>query len=190
MTKRRSVIVHIAASADGFIARSDGDLEWLTSRPAPAGFYGMEAFTKSIDTRVLGRKTYEASLRLGAKFDSTSRTIVFSRHAPPADTPAGVEFVNGPIGPFVRRLRELPGKDIWLMGGGDLIGSFLDEEAIDEFVLSVVPVFIGDGIPLLGRRPRQVQLELTSSERFADGLVQLHYRLGPNSLRGSGAPAV
>ena len=59
MTKRRKVIVHIATSADGYLARSDGDLEWLTSRPAPEGFYGMNAFIRSIDTKVLGRKTYE-----------------------------------------------------------------------------------------------------------------------------------
>ena len=180
MTKRRRVIVHIATSADGYIARPDGDLHWLTSRPAPDGFYGMNAFMRSIDTKVLGRKTYEASLRLGAKFDSTSRTIVFSRHAPPADAPPGVEFVSGAIGPFVSRLREQPGKDIWLMGGGELIASFLDEQAIDEFVLSVVPVFIGDGIPLIARRHRHVPLELHAVERFEDGLVQLHYQVGPS----------
>jgi dihydrofolate reductase len=179
MTKRRKVIVHIAASADGYIARLDGDLEWLTSRPAPKGFYGMNAFMKTIDTTIFGRKTYEVSLRLGAKFDSKSRSIVFSRQAPPADAsaPPGVEFVNEPIGPFVSRLREQPGKDIWLMGGGDLIASFLDAEAIDEFVVSVVPVFIGDGIPLIARRHRHVPLDLQSVERFDDGLVQLHYRV-------------
>jgi dihydrofolate reductase len=177
VTSRRRVIVHIATSADGYIARPDGDLEWLTSRPAPKGFYGMNAFVRSIDTKLLGRKTYEASLRLGAKFDSKSRTVVFSRQAPPAEAPPGVEFVSGAIGPFVSRLRAQPGKDIWLMGGGELIASFLDEEAIDEFVISVAPVFIGDGIPLIARRHRHVPLELHSVERFEDGLVQLHYRV-------------
>jgi len=177
MTKRRNVIVHIATSADGYIARPDGDLEWLTSRPAPEGFYGMNAFMKSIDTKLIGRKTYEVSLRIGAKFDSKDRTIVFSRHAPPADAPSDVEFVNGAIGPFVSRLREQPGKDIWLMGGGELIASFLDEQAIDEFVVSVTPVFIGDGIPLIARRHRHVPLDLTSVERFEDGVVQLRYRV-------------
>jgi dihydrofolate reductase len=177
MTKRRNVIVHIATSADGYIARPDGDLDWLTSRPAPKGFYGMNAFMRTIDTKLLGRKTYEASRRLGAKFDSKSRHIVFSRQAPPADAPPGVEFVNGPIGRFVSRLREQPGKDIWLMGGGELIASFLDEHAIDAFVISVAPVFIGDGIPLIARRHRHVPLELHSLERFDNGLVQLHYRV-------------
>lgn len=178
MTTGRKVIVHIAASADGYIARLDGDLDWLTSRPAPEGFYGMNAFMKTIDTTILGRKTYEISLELGAKFDSKSRTYVFSRHPPPDDVPLGVDFVNEAIGPFVRRLREQPGKDIWLMGGGDLIASFLDANAIDEFVVSVVPVFLGDGIPLIARSKRHVLLHLQSTQRFEDGLVQLHYRLG------------
>ncbi len=139
MTKRRKVIVHIGTSADGYIARLDGDLEWLTSRPAPKGFYGMNAFMRTVDTKVLGRKTYEVSLRMGAKFDSKSRTIVFSRHPPPPDAPAGVEFVNDAIGPFVSRLREQSGKDIWLMGGGEIIASFLDAQAIDEFVITTYP---------------------------------------------------
>ena len=175
MTKQRKVIVHIAASADGYIARPDGDLEWLTSRPAPKGFYGMEAFMKTVDTMVIGRKTYEESLKLGGTFDSTSRTFVFSRQKPPAKIPKGVEFVNEAIGPFISRLREQPGKDIWLMGGGELIASCLDEKVIDEFVVSVVPVFIGDGIPLIARRDRHVSMTLKSVERFDDGLVQLHY---------------
>src|ERR1051325_7886163 len=173
----RKVIVHIGTSADGYIARPDGDLEWLTSRPAPPGFYGMNDFMKSIDKELLGRKTYEASLRLGATFGGKNRTIVFSRHAPPADAPGGVEFVSGDIGAFVSGLRAQPGRDIWLMGGGDLIASFLDAHAIDEFVVSMAPVFIGDGIPLIARRHRHEPLELMSSERFADGLVQLRYRV-------------
>ena len=172
----RRVIVHIAASADGYIARPDGDIDWLTSRPAPKGFYGMEAFMKTVDTVVLGRATYAASLRLGAKFDPKNPTIVFTRK-PPADAPPGVRFVSQAIGTFVSELKGRPGKDIWLMGGGDLIASFLDEQAIDEFVVSVVPVFIGDGIPLIARRHRHTRLELMGVERFDDGLVQLHYRV-------------
>lgn len=112
--RRRKIIVHIATSADGYIARPDGDIEWLTSRPAPKGFYGIAAFMRSIDTEVLGRKTYDAALALGGKFDAKTRHVVFSRQAPPADAPKGVEFTSEPIGPFVSRLRESPGKDIRL----------------------------------------------------------------------------
>jgi dihydrofolate reductase len=114
---------------------------------------------------------------MGARFEPPTRYIVFSRQAPPADAPLGVEFVNEPIGPYVRRLREQPGKDIWLMGGGDLIASFLDERAIDELVITVAPVFIGDGISLIARRHRHVALELRSVQQFENGVVQLHYRV-------------
>ena len=85
--------------------------------------------------------------------------------------------MSEPIAPYIEQLSAKPGKDIWMMGGGDLIASFLDAKAIDEFVISIVPVFIGDGIPLIGRRHRQTEMELLSSERFPDGLVQNHYRI-------------
>ena len=172
---RRRVIVNLATSADGYIARPDGDMEWLTSRPKPAGFYGMGEFVKSIDTKLLGRKTFEESVRLGAKFDARTRYIVFSRYASPADVPSGVEFVGGSIGEFIASLREQPGKDIWLMGGGDLIASCLDQQVIDEFIITVMPVFIGDGRPLIARAHRHVSLDLHGVERFEDGVVQLRY---------------
>jgi dihydrofolate reductase len=178
---RRKIIVHIATSADGYIARPDDDIEWLTNRPAPKGFYGIERFMKSIDTTLFGRKTYDVSVRMGAAFDSTSRSYVFSRQPPPAAVPAGVEFVREPISQFVKRLRRSPGKNvknIWMMGGGDLIASFLDEGAIDEFIISIVPVFIGEGIPLIACRHRHVPLRLRSIKRFPDGVVQVHYDVG------------
>jgi dihydrofolate reductase len=171
----RKIIVNLATSADGYIARPNGDIEWLTSRPAPKGFYGMGEFTKSIDTKVLGRKTYDVSLQMGATFDSKTRHYVFSRQALPASVPSGVEFVTGGIASFVQRLKNQRGKHIWMMGGGDIIASFLDEAAIDEFIISVVPVFIGEGIPLLAPRHRHVPLRLRSVKPFPDGVVQLHY---------------
>ena len=133
MTQKRKIIVHIATSADGYIARADGSLDWLTSRPAPKGFYGMPEFTRSVDAKLLGRKTFDLSVEMGAPFSAHDRHYVFSRQPPPASVPAGVEFVSQPIGAFAARLRDQPGKNIWMMGGGGLIASFLDEDAIDEF---------------------------------------------------------
>ena len=174
-TNRRKIIVNIATSADGYIARSNDDIEWLTSRPAPKGFYGIGKFMRSVDTKLFGRKTYDLSLQMGAKFDSKARNYVFSRQPLPASVPSGVEFITGDIGSFAKRLREQRGKNIWMMGGGEIIASFLDEGAIDEFIISVVPVFIGDSIPLIARRHRNAQLGLRAVERFPDGVVQLHY---------------
>jgi len=172
---KRKIIVHIAASADGYIARRDGELDWLTNRPAPKGFYGLPRFARSIDAKILGRKTFDFSVKMGATFSGDDVRYVFSRRPPPASIPAGVEFVTESIGAFVERLRRERGKNVWLMGGGELIASFLDERAIDEFIISVIPIFIGDGIPLIAPRHRDVALRLVSARRFSDGVVQLHY---------------
>jgi dihydrofolate reductase len=173
----RKIIVHIATSADGYIARPDGDIEWLSERPPPKGFYGMGKFMKSIDAKVLGRKTYDLSVQMGATFDTKTPHYVFSRRPAPASVPAGVEFISETIGGFAKRLRTGKGKDIWIMGGGEIIASFLDEGAIDDFIISVIPTFIGEGIPLIAQRHRHVPLRLQSVRRFPDGVVQVHYKV-------------
>lgn len=177
MMTRRKIIVHIATSADGYIARRDGDLRWLTNRPAPRGFYGMPAFVRSVDAKIVGRRTYDLSVEMGARFGADDVHYVFSRRHPPASVPPGVEFVSGSIAAFVARLRRQPGRNIWMMGGGEIIASFLDEGAIDEFVITIVPTFIGDGIPLIARRHLDVPLRLRSVKHFPDGVVQVHYHV-------------
>ena len=174
---QRRIIVNIATSADGYVARSDGNLDWLTGRPAPKGFYGLPAFERSIDAKILGRKTFDRSLELGARFSADAVHYVFSRRPPPASVPAGVHFVTEPIGAFAERVRSQAGKNVWMMGGGEIIASFLDEDAIDEFIISVVPTFIGEGIPLFVPRHREVGLRLLGVQHFADGVVQLHYEV-------------
>jgi dihydrofolate reductase len=177
MTNKRRIIVNLALSADGYIARPDGDIEWLTKRPAPKGFYGLSEFERSTDTKLLGRKTYDISLQLGAKFDPPTRYCVFSRRPPATPVPSGGEFVTEAISLFAKRLCEMEGKNIWLMGGGEIIAAFLDEGAIDEFIITVVPTFIGEGIPLMSYRHRDVPLHLRSVQQFPNGVVQLHYNV-------------
>jgi dihydrofolate reductase len=177
MTQKRKVIVHIATSADGYIARRDGDIDWLTSRPAPKGFYGLPKFARSIDATILGRKTFDLSIKMGATFSANDVHYVFSRRPAPAHAPPGVEFVTESITAFVTRLRKKAGKNIWMMGGGEIIASFLSEGAIDEFVISVIPTFIGEGIPLIAPKHLDVPLRLRSAKSFPDGVVQLHYEV-------------
>jgi dihydrofolate reductase len=174
---KRKIIVHIATSADGYIARPDGDIAWLTDRPAPKGFYGLPKFIRTVDAKILGRKTFDLSVKMGASFSAKDVHYVFSRRPAPRSVPAGVQFVAQPVEAFATQLRAQPGKNVWMMGGGELIASFLDAGAIDEFVISVVPTFIGDGIPLIAPRRREVPLRLRSAKRFPDGVVQLHYQV-------------
>ena len=174
----RKIIVYIATSADGFIARKDGAVDWL-DRPRTAGDYGMGRFFKSIDTILWGRKTYDMILKFQKEGKSGPempgiKNYAFS-HKPPKKVIDGFEFVKEPIKKFTRRLRATKGKDIWMMGGGGIIASFLDAGEIDEFIVHVIPIFIGAGIPLVAPRKRTVPLKLISSKKFSDGVVRLHY---------------
>jgi dihydrofolate reductase len=180
MVPKRKIIVYIAASADGFIARPDGSVDWL-DRPRPKGNYRMGAFYKSIDTILWGRKTCDTALDFQKKgvnasaFDTRVKNYVFTRSLQQSAAPAGVEFVNEPIQAFATRLREKKGKDIWMMGGASIIASFLDEGEIDEFMIHVIPTFIGEGIPLIAPGHRTLPLKLISCTKFTDGVVKLHY---------------
>src|SRR5215475_1459252 len=114
-------------------------------------------------------------MRRWASFSRDKVHYVFPRRPPPASVPAGVQFVTDSVRAFAERLRKQAGKNIWMMGGGEIIGAFLDEEALDEFIITIVPTFIGEGIPLIAPRHREVPLRLLSLQRFPDGVVQLHY---------------
>ena len=176
---RRKIIVYIAISADGYIARRDDNVDWL-NRPRRASDYGMGKFYKSIDTILWGRKTCDMALRFqeqgvpNTAFDTRVRNYVFTRTRPLPVVP-GVEFVNEPLKTFSKRLRATKGKDIWMMGGAGIIASFLDAGEIDEFIINVIPTFIGEGIPLIAPRHRTVPLKLLSTKKFSDGVVRLHY---------------
>jgi dihydrofolate reductase len=180
MVRKRKIIVYIATSADGFIARPDGSVDWL-DRPRPKGNYGMGAFYKSIDTVLWGRKTCDMALDFqkkgvpGTAFDTRVKNYVFTHGPLPAAVPVGVEFVSEPIKAFATRLREKKGKDIWMMGGAGIIASFLDDGEIDEFMIHVIPKFIGEGIPLIAPGHRTVPLKLISCTKFTDDVVKLHY---------------
>jgi dihydrofolate reductase len=179
----KRIIAYLATSADGFIARPDGDVAWL-DRPRPKDFYGMPTFLRSVDTVIMGRETYEIGQRLGSALVEGKRNIVLSRTLPSFGIP-GATVENADPLDLANRLREEKGKNVWLMGGADVFGSFLSAGALDELIIHVVPVLIGTGIPLLDATPRQVELKLRTTRRFADGVVKLHYdidRSAPNDL--------
>lgn len=182
MKAQRKIIVCVAASADGYIARPDGDVEWLNRHPQTDD-YGMKAFYRTIDTILWGRKTYDRALAYDLKnggkgeiFDTKATNYVFSRK-PPARAVPEVEFVSEPVRTFAQRLRATPGKHIWMMGGGELIASFLDANELDEFDIHVIPTFIGEGIPLIAPRHRNVALRLRSARKYPDDVVRLRYQV-------------
>jgi dihydrofolate reductase len=172
----RKIIVYIATSADGYIARSDGNVDWL-NRPRTAGDYSMGDFFKTIDTVLWGRRTFDEAMGRvkGGGFSKTLKNYVFTHNPPAKSEYRHVEFINEPIKDFASRLRATPGKDIWMMGGGGIIGSFLDAGELDEFIIHVIPIFIGEGIPLIEPHRLEVQLKLSATKSYDDGVVLLHY---------------
>lgn len=181
MKAQRKIIVYIAISADGYIARPDGDVEWLNRRARLD--YGIRTFYRTIDTILWGRKTYDWALDYsrktrmkGSVFDKKVKNYVFSRK-PPKKVAPSVEFVRQPVKAFARRLRATSGKHIWMMGGGGLIASFLDAGEIDEFDIHIVPTLIGKGIPLIAPRHRDISLRLRSTRKYPDGVVRVRYEV-------------
>jgi dihydrofolate reductase len=183
----RKIIVYVATSADGFIARTDGSVDWL-NRPQAAGDYGMGAFRRSIDSIVLGRKTYEFGLKHGARFGTRPKHYVFSRNSTGLVVAPGVQFVSEGIAEFAKHLRAKRGKNIWMMGGAELIGAFIDQGQIDEFVIHVIPTLIGEGIPLVAPRHREIPLRLRSCKSYSDGVVRLHYSVTKQYPSGTMGP--
>ena len=115
----------------------------------------------------------------GGEFTSSGPSIknyVFTHHPQKSASP-GIEFVNEPISEFAKRLRATPGKDIWMMGGGGIIASFLDAGEIDGFIIHVIPTFIGEGIPLVAAKHRLVPLKLLSVRDYPDGVLRIHYAI-------------
>jgi len=178
MAQKRKFIVYVATSADGFIARADGSVDWLNS-PRLKGTHGMGAFYRSIDTCILGRKTYEQAVKFGMTSGySGKKNFVLSRTLTKAASPK-ISIIDDEVTVFAERLRGKKGKHIWLVGGADLIASFLDADAVDEFIIHVIPHMIGDGIPLVSPRHRDLPLKLLTSRAFADGVVRLRYAVEP-----------
>jgi dihydrofolate reductase len=170
----RKIIVNIATSADGYIARPDGDFAWLNQ--AAVGNYGMGKFYKKVDTVIMGRKTYEAGVKMGQKGYPGLQNYVFSASPKKSDVPH-VEYLKEDIEGFAKRLRSAKGKHIWLVGGSSIIAAFLDKQQIDEFIIHVIPIFIGAGIPLIQAKHRNIDLRLLKARRYSDGVVRLHYRV-------------
>lgn len=184
----RKVKYFVANSLDGFIARSDGAVDWLLMD----GDYGMREFFASIDAVLIGRKTYEFALsqqprpRKKSKSKKTSgkrssaarmRSYVFSRTLKKEPDDESLEIISDGAGAFVRKLKAEEGKDIWLMGGGSLASSLFAEGVVDEISLNIHPVLLGSGIQLFPEIGKQLDLELLDCKPHPNGCVQVSYRV-------------
>jgi dihydrofolate reductase len=173
----RKVFLFIAMSLDGYIAQPNDDLSFLKLVEKEGEDYGYAEFTSTVDTIILGRRTYDWVLReIGpAHYDNGRRDVyVITRSTRP---PSGrTVFYTGEIRELVQRLKAQDGKHIYCDGGAEIVTELLNNDLIDEIIISVIPVLLGNGIRLFkDGRPEQ-KLALLSAKQFDTGLTQLHYR--------------
>jgi dihydrofolate reductase len=173
----RTLSLFIATSLDGYIAKPDDDLSFLKIVEKEGEDYGYAEFTSTIDTIILGRKTYDWVLgKIGAShYDNGERNVyVITRTERPGV--GKTKFYTGEITELVRQLKSENGKNIYCDGGAEIVNELLKNDLIDEFIISVIPVLVGDGTRLFkDGRPEQ-QLTLINTKTFDTGLTQLHYK--------------
>ena len=171
--KNRKVSLYIAMSLDGYIATEDDSLDWLFKTKVD-GDAGYEAFYKPVDTVVMGNRTYEWILNemKGTFPYENKKCFVFTskekQHSP------YVQFVHEDVKTFTRNLKEENGGTIWLVGGGGIIHSFLQNNLIDEYIITIAPVLIGKGIPLFQPFDQEIDLELKEVRQYGQ-FAQLIY---------------
>jgi dihydrofolate reductase len=173
--------VFIATSLDGFIARRDGGIDWLSIVETPGEDYGYAKFFDGVGALLLGRRTYDTVLGFPAWPYGDKPCVVFTNH-PPAEARNRERFYTGAPGPLLAELHAAGIRRVYVDGGA-LIRLFLRENLIDDLTLSIIPMVLGDGIPLFGDGIPERRLRLAGSQAFASGLVQLRYE-SPNDFQG------
>lgn len=177
--------VFIAISLDGFIARADGGIDWLTTVERPGEDYGFGAFFGAVDTLVLGRKTYETALGFDAWPYAGKRVVVLTRD--PSRAPRhGEELTSSELPALLERLGDQGARHVYL-DGGVTIGRALAAGVVDELTVSIIPVLLGEGLPLAPHVGRDAGLTLLEHRAFPSGLVQLRYRVSATGTASSAA---
>ena len=173
--------VFIATSLDGYIARKDHTIDWLESHDAAVEEHGYTQFIDSVDGIIFGRKTYEVVLNLtSGEWPYTKPVIVLSRTLTQSDLPLHLNDQVTVTNQFPADLLNTVDQQGWkraYIDGGITIQSFLSEGLIQDLIITTLPVLIGDGIPLFGKIPHDINLELITSRQFSSGLLQSHYRV-------------
>lgn len=174
MILERKVILFIASSLDGYIAKPNDDLSFLSIAQKPGEDYGYNLFLQSIDTVILGRKTYDWVMSQVPVFPHVDKTtFVITRNS--KTIIGNTHFYSGDLKELIVRLKSTSGKNIFLDGGAEIVNECLKLHIVDEIIISIIPILLGVGVKLFSDGRPEQRLKLVSSKPFESGLVQLHY---------------
>lgn len=174
MANERQVVLYIAQSLDGYIAKGDDDISWLSMVERQGEDYGYSELMETVDTVFMGRRTYEVVQGFGIPFPHRGRKcFVLSRSYSGSDE--NVTYLSGNLAKTIGELKALPGANILLDGGSATINAFQEANLIDVYIISIIPVLLGSGIPLFRPFETESALTLVESKSFDSGLVQLKY---------------
>lgn len=171
------VVLYTAVTIDGFIARPDGNLDWLHATPDPeTGDYGYEELLANTEVIIMGRKTYDEVIGYGIDWPYKNfRTYVVTQNRNFIPGTPSTHILTDDIKEFVLEQKQRSRKDIWLVGGGQLNTHFINDGLIDRMILTIIPKMLGDGIRLFANKGVESGWKLVSVQSFNTGLVNLTY---------------
>jgi dihydrofolate reductase len=174
----RQIKLYIAVSLDGKIAGKDGDLSWLDKFSGPDQTdYGYDDFLNSVDTTLMGNNTYKQLLGFGIDFPYRGKkNFVFTRNTELRED-ENVKYISIAPVSFVKDLKSSAGDDIWLIGGGQINTLLLNAHLIDELIIFIIPVVLGEGVPLFGNIPDETNPEMIKTKTYSNGVVEINYRI-------------
>lgn len=181
MITERKVVLYISMSLDGYIATEDNNLGFLSIIAKEGEDYGYNDFVKTTDTIIIGRKTYDKVLAMGYDYPHTDKDVyIITRKEKPAV--GSFHFYNGDLKNLVLALKKKKGKNIYCDGGAEIANELMMHNLIDDFIISVIPILLGNGIKLFkNKRPEQI-LKLITAKTYSTGLTQLHYERVANTV--------
>lgn len=168
------IALYVALSLDGYIARPDGSVDWLSAFTMEGEDYGYGSFYDAIDTILMGRKTYRIVRELGPWPYAGKRSYVLTSQDPDLDR-EDLVFLSGDLDSALAQMSRDGARRIWLVGGGELTAALQRRGRIDEYILSIMPLVLGEGIPLFPPPGLEEPLRLVESGAYANGVVQLRY---------------
>ena len=169
------VTLYIAISLDGYIADSNGDVDWLSKVEIADEDYGYHDFYQSVDALVMGNKTYRQILQFG-DWPYTEKPCWIYTHDIKQPAEPLIHFTSETPTSLLLQMEQNNYQHIWLVGGADIMHQFQSENLITRYIISIIPIILGNGISLFSHEASQHSLTLLSSKHYQSGLVQLHYR--------------